>query len=117
MKLFLSKQKLNVNININIMQAISVACINVIVESVAESMIPNYNNHATKFRSLIAQTEEDEMMVAYNGPELNECDGILAETLNKYFISTSWHFIVKKYDIFKTRQTKTITRIFQNCFV
>ena len=111
-KLFLSKQKLYSNIEC-IMQAISVACIKVSVESVAESMISKYTNHATKFRSLNEQTAEDEMMVAYNGPELNECDGILSEALDKYFNGKPWHFIVKKDDIFKKRQSKTITRIFK----
>ena len=41
-----------------------------------------------------SETAEDEMMVAYNGPELNECNGILAEALDKYFIGIPWHFII-----------------------
>ena len=48
-----------------------------------------------------SETAEDEIMVAYNGPELNECDGILAEGLDKHFIGKPWHFIVKKDDIFE----------------
>ena len=52
-----------------------------------------------------SETAEDEMMVAYNGPELNECDGILAEALDKYFIGIPWHFIIQ--------ESKTITRLFK----
>ena len=63
------------------MQAISVGCIKLSVDSVAESIISKYNLHNNPLRSISEETAQDEMFISYNGPEIGESD----EALTKHF--------------------------------
>ena len=68
---FMIKPDLYKNIKM-VLQAICVGCIKLSVESVAESMISKYNIHNKELRCISEETAHLEMLVAYNGPEIEE---------------------------------------------
>ena len=68
-------------------QAISVGCIKLSVESVAESIISKFNLHNNRLRSISEETAHDEMFLSYNyGLEIRESDGLLSEALARHLI-------------------------------
>ena len=67
------------------MRATYEACIKMSVESVAESVISIYNLHNSKIRNMKEDTANNEMFVAFNGPEIGEADEVLREALNLHF--------------------------------
>ena len=69
-----------------VVQAIYVGCIQLSVESVAESMISKYNIHNNELRCISEETSHLEMLVAYNGPEIEESDNLLGEALTEHFM-------------------------------
>ena len=77
-----------------IMRATYEASIKVSVESVAESVISIYNLHNNKHRKISEETANDELFVAYNGPEIGEADEVLRKALNLHFSQTKrgWNF-------------------------
>ena len=66
--------------------SICVGCIKLSVESVAESMISKYNIHNNELRCISEETAQLEMLVAYNGPEIEESDKLLGEALTEHFM-------------------------------
>ena len=54
-----------------VLQACVVGAIKISVESVAESMITKYNIHNSKIRPVDDITVEHEMMIDYNGPDID----------------------------------------------
>ena len=82
-KNFLAKPELFKNIEM-VMQAISVGCIKLSVESVAESIISKYNLHNNPLRRISEETAQGEMFISYNGPKFGKSDKLLSEAI--------WHF-------------------------
>ena len=83
---FMIKPDLYRNIEM-VLQAICVGCIKLSVESVAESMISKYNIHNNELRCISEETSHLEMLVAYNGPEIEESDNLLGEGLTEHFMA------------------------------
>ena len=107
-KAFLAKPALYTNIEM-IMQAISVGCIKLSEESVAESMISRYNIHNQELRKVSEETANNEMFIAYNGPEIGESNQLLVDALKEHFKHKDWHF-VKQTGLFSS-ESKTVTRL------
>ena len=61
------------------MRATYEACVKRSVESVAESVISVYNQHNCKIRNIGEQNANDELFVAYNGPEIGEVEEVLRD--------------------------------------
>ena len=68
-----------------VMRATYEASVKLSVESVAESVISVYNLHNNQLRKLNEDTANDELFVAYNGPEIGEADEVLRQALNLHF--------------------------------
>ena len=68
-----------------VMQAICVGCITLSVKSVAE-LISKYYIHNNELRCISEETAHLEMLVAYNGPEIEESDKLLGEALTEHFM-------------------------------
>ena len=71
-----------------VMRATYEASVKLSVESVAESVISVYNLHNNQLRKLNEDTANDELFVAYNGPEIGEADEVLRQALNLHFSKT-----------------------------
>ena len=84
-----------------VMRATYEASVKLSVESVAESVISVYNLHNNQLRKLNEDTANDELFVAYNGPEIGEADEVLRQALNLHFSKTrgGWNFSTQ---LFKT---------------
>ena len=82
-----------------VMRATYEASLKVSIESVAESVISVYNLHNNKFRKISEDTANDELFVAFNGPEIGEADEVLRQALNLHFGQTrgGWNFATKMF--------------------
>ena len=67
------------------MRATYEACVKISVESVAESVISVYNQHNSKIRNIGEENANDELCIAYNGPEIGEADEVLRDALDLHF--------------------------------
>ena len=67
------------------MQATFVGAIKTSVESISESVISVYNKHNSDIRTIGEELANDEMFVAWNGPEIGEYVDILRIALDLYF--------------------------------
>ena len=85
-----------------VMQCAYVASIKVSVESIAESVISVYNRHNNDIRPLSEDQLNDEMFVAWNGPELGEDDIILNKALNLHFSGSRLQVHFKTNNLFVT---------------
>ena len=85
-----------------VLRATYEASIKLSVESVAESVISVYNLHNSKVRPIGEETLNDELFIAFNGPELGEADKTLSKALDLHFASRGgrWHFSTNS--LFKT---------------
>ena len=83
-KNFLAKANLFKDIEM-VLQAISVGCIKLSVESVAEFMVSKYNLHNNPLRSISEENANDEIFLSYNGPVIGGSDGLLREALTRHF--------------------------------
>ena len=85
-----------------VLRATYEASIKLSVESVAESVISVYNLHNSKVRNIGEETANDELFIAFNGPEIGEADETLAAALDLHFAKNNgqWHFTTNT--LFKT---------------
>ena len=62
------------------------------------------------------ETMAKEMEVAMNGPELVEADGLLKESMERYWNGGKWHFIKKEdiKDFLKKSESKVIKRLMKD---
>ena len=44
-------------------------------------------------RRITTEHLNEEVFVAWNGPEIQQCDNVLRGALNRYFGGKEWHFI------------------------
>ena len=79
------------------------ASVRISVESVVESLVSRCDNH---FKSSRQRTEEhalEEMIIAGNGPLLQDADSILEKAMENYWESGEkdgeWHFIRRSQNI------------------
>ena len=77
-----------------VLRATYEASIKLSVESVAESVISVYNLHNSKVRNIGDETANNELFIAFNGPEIGEADETLAAILDLHFAKNNgqWHF-------------------------
>ena len=68
-------------------------------------MISRYNIHNQELRKVPEETGNNEMFIAYNGPEIGESNQLLVE----HFKHKDWHF-VKQTGLFSS-ESKTVTRL------
>ena len=86
------------------MQATFVGTIKTSVESIAESVISVYNKHNSDIRKIREELANDEMFVAWNGPEIGECDEILRKALDLHFEKTRLGVHFKTKNLFNTAE-------------
>ena len=84
------------------MQATFVAAIKTSVESIAEAVISIFNQHNSDNRKLSEENLNDEMFVAWNGPEIGECDEILKNALDLHFKNKRFGVHFKTNNLFNT---------------
>ena len=63
------------------------------VESVVESIGSVLKHHNKVNRNLKEENLNFEMVIAWNGPSIPNCDSVVENTLNRMFSGSSWHFI------------------------
>ena len=73
-----------------VLQAISISCIKLSVEFVAESMISKYNLHNNPLRSISEET-------AHDGPGIGESDALLSEALMRHFNPKGPHVVEENH--------------------
>ena len=98
---FASSEKLFEGIEL-VMQATFVAAIKTSVESIAEAVISIFNQHNSDNRKLSEENLNDEMFVAWNGPEIGECDEILKNALDLHFKNKRFGVHFKTNNLFNT---------------
>ena len=95
-----------------VLRATYEASIKLSVESVAESVISVYNLHNSKVRPISEETANDELFIAFNGPEMGEADETLKEALNLHFAKKHGHWNFTTNSVFKT-SSLTVKKILE----
>ena len=60
-----------------------------------------YNIRNSDIRPIGEESAHAEMMCSCNGPSLGECDGVVKDALNRYFLKNNkqqggaWHFLTR----------------------
>ena len=65
-------------------------------------MISVYNKHNSDIRPIDEDTVNDEMFVAWNGPEMGDSYEIMQKSLNRHFENTRMGIHFKMQNLFKT---------------
>ena len=57
-------------------------------------MISVYNKTNSKIQNIGEENANDELLIAYNGPEIGEADEVLSDALDLHFSKSrlGWHF-------------------------
>jgi len=80
-----------------IIHCISVAAVNISVESVVESLVSRYENHLTPTRQGIEKDHaREEMIISENGPLLQHADSIIDAAMGEYWKEkkvSGWQFV------------------------
>ena len=68
------------------------------IESTVESMGSKLEHHNMEGRRITTEHLNEEVFVAWNGPEIQHCDNVLSTrgALNRYFGGKQWHFITSR---------------------
>ena len=76
------------------MQEIAVSAVKHSCESILESFVSRYENHFDMRRSTNEESTNKEFEIAVNGPNLANCDSVVLEATNTYWVTRggSWYF-------------------------
>ena len=77
-------------------------CFKISVEIVAESVISVYNSQNSKIRPISEDNVNDELFIAYNGPEMGEADYIIKDALDLHFSKLRLGWQLATNTLFKT---------------
>ena len=77
----------------DLLQCVVTACVKGAMESTAESMGSKLEHHNMEGLRIATEHLNEEVFVAWNGPEIQHCDNVLRGALNRYFGGKEWHFI------------------------
>ena len=71
------------------------ACVKGAIESTAESMGSKLEHRNMEGRRITTEHLNEEVFVAWSGPEIQHCDSVLRGTLNRYF--GAWQGVALHY--------------------
>ena len=79
-------------------------------ESVIESFVSTYEHHSNKIRNMSEDAINDEFTISKNGPEVNNADKIIEDSMDSYFKDRGgeWRFLFKT-KLFK--ESKVINKL------
>ena len=70
---------------LDLLQCIVISCVKGAIESTVESLSSKLEHHNMKGWRITTEHLNEEVFVAWNGPEIQHCDNVLRGALNRYF--------------------------------
>ena len=70
---------------LDLLQCTVAACVKGAIESTVESMGSKLEHHNMEGGKITTEHLNEEVFVAWNGPEIQHCDNVLRGALNRYF--------------------------------